>query len=287
MILLDLNQVMIANFMSQIGNHTDTKIDEGLFRHMVLNSIRSFKTKFSEYGELVIACDDKKLWRRDVFPFYKANRKKNRESSELDWTLIFNTLNKIKLELKEFFPYRVIQVEGAEADDVIAALVFEYGTFINTNKILILSGDKDFRQLHRYSNVSQYDPINKKFINEIKPDLYLKELIIKGDRGDGIPNILSPDDCFVNGTRQKPINSKKVEEWLKKDFSDVANEKGEEVKKYIDRNLTLIDLSKIPESVREKILIEYHSQADKPRDKIFNYMLNNKMKYLIEHINEF
>jgi len=285
MILLDLNQVMIANFMSQIGNHTDTKIEEGLFRHMVLNSIRLLKQKFSDYGELVIACDDKKLWRREVFYYYKANRKKSRDESELDWASIFSTLNKIKLELKEYFPYRVIQVEGAEADDVIATLVHTYGTFLNTNRIIILSGDKDFRQLHCYTNVSQFDPINKKFINVDEPEKYLKELIIKGDRGDGIPNILSPDDCIISGARQKPISSKKLEYYLKLNENEILNDTT--VSKNWQRNKILIDLDSIPENIKNLIMDEYHDQDNKPRDKIFNYMINNKMKVLIEHINEF
>lgn len=285
MILLDLNQVMIANFMSQIGNHTDTKIDESLFRHMVLNSIRSFKQKFKDYGEIVIACDDKKLWRREIFTFYKANRKKTRDNSELDWPSIFTVLNKIKLELKEYFPYRVIQVDGAEADDIIACIVKEYGTFLQTNKIIILSGDKDFRQLHRYANVTQYDPINKKFINEKEPEKYLKELIIKGDRGDGIPNILSPDDCIVAGIRQKPISAKKLEQYLKMTPTELENDNT--VGQYWKRNRELIDLNYIPESLKDLILSEYHEQNNKPRDKIFNYMINNKMKVLLEHINEF
>jgi len=285
MILLDLNQVMIANFMSQIGNHTDTKIDEGLFRHMVLNSIRSLKTKFSEYGELVIACDDKKIWRRNVFQYYKSNRKKSRDESEIDWAAIFNILNKIKLELKEYFPYRVIQVEGAEADDVIATLVLNYGSFINTNKIVILSGDKDFRQLHKYVNVSQYDPINKKFIVETDPEKYLKELIIKGDRGDGIPNILSQDDSIFLGIRQKPVSAKKLDFFMKMPENEIINDIN--IKITWERNKTLIDFNSIPEDLKTLILNEFYSQQNKSRDKIFNYMINNKMKFLIEHINEF
>lgn len=281
MIIIDLSQVMIANFMSQVGNHTDTTIDEGLFRHMVLNSIRSIKTKFKDYGELVIACDDKTPWRKHQFPFYKANRKKNREDSDIDWSAIFNTLNKIKLELKEFFPYRVVQVEGAEADDIIGTLTLHN----NPNPTIIISGDKDFRQLQKYAGVRQYDPVNKKFIDEDKPFDQLKELIIKGDRGDGIPNVLSADDSIVTGTRQKPISKKKLAEWLEKDPEDIFNT--DELYKNWVRNKTLIDLTCIPDNIKENILKEYEYQSNKPKDKIFGYMINNKMKQLLEHINEF
>jgi 5'-3' exonuclease len=284
MIIVDLNQVMISNFMSQIGNHTDTKIDEGLFRHMVLNSIRSFKTKFSEYGQLIIACDDKKTWRRDFFPHYKANRKKTRDNSELDWSSIFNILNKIKLELKEFFPYPVVQVENAEADDVIASIVDYFNNI--EDKILILSGDKDFRQLQKYSNVEQFDPVNKKFIKDSNPDLYLKELIIKGDRGDGVPNVLSPDDTFINNVRQKAISSKKLKQWLDTEVEELLVVE-HELKINWERNQKLIDLTFIPDDLREKVILEYTSQLSKGRDKIFSYMINNKCKYLLEHINEF
>lgn len=281
MIIIDLSQVMIANFMSQVGNHTDTTIDEGLFRHMVLNSIRSIKNKFPLHGELVIACDDKKPWRRDQFQFYKANRKKNRDESDVDWGSIFNTLNKIKLELKEFFPYRVIQVDGAEADDVIGTLT----EYLNPTPIVIISGDKDFRQLQKYSGVQQYDPVNKKFIEEAAPFNQLKELIIKGDRGDGIPNILSNDSCIVEGQRQKPISSKKIALWLEMDPSQFCP--SEEILNNWYRNEMLIDLSKTPIDIKNKIIDEFNSQSEKGKDKIFNYMINNKMKQLLEHINEF
>jgi len=283
MIILDLSQVMIANFMSQIGNHTDTKIEEGLFRHMVLNSIRSIKSKFSDHGELVIACDDKKLWRREMFPFYKANRKKTRDESELDWAAIFNTLNKIKSELKEYFPYRVIQVEGAEADDVIGTLTRHLNG--NGEPIVIVSGDKDFKQLQKFAGVTQYDPVNKRFINEEDPFGQLKELIIKGDRGDGIPNILSPDNSIVDGIRQKPVSSKKLSQWLVEE--PLVFLTTEELKKNWDRNKMLIDLGCIPEDISNKIVEEYNNQAGKGRDKILNYMINNKMKQLIESISEF
>jgi len=284
MIIVDLNQISISNLMAQIGNHTNTKIEESLVRHMVLNTLRSIKTKFQEYGEMVIACDDKHCWRRDVFPYYKANRKKAREQSELDWSMIFDTINKIKCELKEFFPYRVIQVEGAEADDVIGTLVLMEGKMLSIGKdVLIASGDKDFAQLQRFSNVTQYDPVKKKFVNCSNPDSFLKEHILKGDRGDGIPNVLSADSCFVRGDRQKPMTAKKIAQYINMPVSEMDDT----IKRNFKRNEQLIDLLNTPEDIRQKILDQYHQQDNKGRDKMFNYFISYKLKNLIELVGEF
>jgi predicted Zn-dependent protease with MMP-like domain len=284
MILLDLSQVMISNIMVQVGPHTDA-IQPDLVRHMVINTIRSLKTKFgSEFGELVIACDDRKYWRREAFPPYKGNRKADREKSSIDWPALFDTLNQIKQELKENFPYRVIQVEGAEADDVIGSLCMKFGTDLNNNdRIMILSGDKDFVQLQVYGNVLQHDPVRKKDITSTNPQKFKQHLILSGDRGDGIPNVLSPDNSIIEGLRQKPLRETKIEEILKADFNTLP----EEIKRNWSRNTLLIDLQKIPQTLQDRILAEYHSQADKPRDKMFNYFIKHKMKLLMESIGDF
>ena len=286
MIILDLNQIMISNVLQQLGNHTNVEIEEGLVRHMVLNSIRNLKTKYKNYGQLVIACDDKKYWRREQFPPYKGNRKKDREKSEIDWSTLFNTLNNIKQELKDHFPYPIIQVEGAEADDVIGSLVAEFGVPLNSSsaeKILILSGDKDFVQLQSYVNVSQYDPIQKKNITCKDPAQFLKELVLKGDRGDGIPNVLSPDNCLIEGVRQKPLTAKKMAELLASDPSKYDPE----IRSNFMRNNSLIDLTFTPKSISQAVIEQYHSQQGKPRDKLFNYFVKHKLKTLIESINDF
>ncbi|NDG30611.1 hypothetical protein EB118_11140 [bacterium] len=283
MILFDLNQIMISSIITQLGNHTNTLLEEDLVRHIVLNTIRSLKTKFSEFGEVVIACDDKNYWRRSIFPFYKRNRKKDREKSDIDWSSLFNNLNKIKQEIKDNFPYRVVQVSGAEADDVIATLCENYGEILNTpleERILILSGDKDFIQLHKYSNVSQYDPVHKKQIVDKDPIKYLEELILKGDRGDGIPNILSPDNCLVEGQRQKPLSAKKIKEIIDQGIS-------KDLYKNYTRNKMLIDFSMIPDQLQTAIMKDFASQSYKGRDKLFNYFIQHKLKNLMEHISEF
>jgi len=277
---------MIANLMAQIGNHTNMQLEEDLLRHMILNSIRTIRSKFhSEYGELVIACDDKKYWRRDVFPYYKAHRKKAREASELDWNAIFSCLNKVREELKEFFPYKTIQVDGAEADDIIGTLCHEYGLELKPSeyeKILILSGDKDFVQLQVYANVEQYDPIRKKWIKHSNPKAYLKEHIARGDRGDGIPNMLSKDDCLIVG-RQKPLRRKFLDTMLESDTPELS----EELLRNYKRNQQLVDLTFTPDTIRESVLDKYLNIEVNKRDKLFGYFVNHKLKNLMENIGDF
>lgn len=283
MIIVDLSQVMISNFMVQIGGHTNIKVEEDLLRHMVLNSLRSYNVKFrKEYGDMIIACDDRKFWRREIFPYYKANRKKARDKSDIDWTSVFEAMHKIREELKEYFPYRVIQADGAEADDVIGTLVEKFGN--TSEKILILSGDKDFIQLQTYMNVTQYDPVRKRNIQHNNPAQYIKEHIIRGDTGDGVPNFLSSDNCFVIGERQKPVSQKKLDNWVTMEPEEFCDDK---MLRNYRRNQQLIDLNFIPQQVKDDVIIQFANQADKDRRNLFNYFIEKKLKHLIENINEF
>jgi hypothetical protein len=282
-VLIDLNQVLISNLMQQINSNPKVKLDENLIRHMVLNSLRSYIRQFKEkYGNIIICCDSKKYWRRDVFPFYKSNRKKARDESGFDWTLIFETLNKIRDELKENFPYKVIDVEGAEADDVIGVLSARLSS---SEDILILSSDKDFVQLQKYSNVTQYSPILKRFVTADDPHLYVKEHIIKGDRGDGIPNFLSADNVFALGERQKVINKKKLEEWLKLKPDEFCV--NENMLRGYKRNQMLVDLDFIPEHISAQIVEAYENVKPGNRQKMFNYFVEKRLKNLMEVIQEF
>jgi hypothetical protein len=255
---------------------------------MILNSIRMYRTKFgSEFGEMIIACDDRNYWRKDRFPYYKASRKKNRDASELDWNSIFTSLNKIRDELKEYFPYRVIQCEKAEADDVIGVLCNKFGMPVGGDPILILSGDKDFQQLQKYSNVQQYDPVRKRWLKCLDPEKFLIEHIIRGDTGDGVPNILSADESFVANIRQKPIRSKFVDDVTAADWPEDCSLFNEEIIRNYSRNKQLIDLGCVPENIQESILSIYEEQSDKKKKDLFNYFIKNKLKLLTECISEF
>lgn len=269
--------------MQTMGPHLGNgDLQEDLLRHFILNSIRGYNTKFkATHGEMIIACDDGRSWRREVFPYYKANRKKTRDASTLDWNMIFTSLNKIRSELKEFFPYRVIQVSGCEADDIIGTLCHR---FANTNqKIMVVSGDKDFKQLQSYFNIEQYDPVKKKAIKENDPERYLKEHIIRGDGGDGIPNALSSDDCLVVGTRQKSISQKKLDVWLNQDPSTYDDT----LLRGFRRNEQLIDLTFTPQAIQDEILKEFEAQAGKGRTHLMNYFITNRLKNLMGQITEF
>ena len=289
MIIVDINQIMISNLMVQISGRNAVELNEDLVRHMVLNSLRAHNKKFrKEYGEMVIACDSKNVWRREIFPNYKAGRKANRAKSEHDWDAIFSMLHNIKNEIKTFLPYKVIEIETAEADDIIATLIKKNKRVIapeHKKKVLILSGDKDFIQLHG-PNVKQYNPVLNKFVGKgEEPSLYIKEHIFKGDRSDGIPNILSDDNVFIEGRRQRPLSKKKINSWVN-DVFFYTNFTEEEQKNY-DRNRKLIDLSCIPQELEDKINNEFNDVKVASRDKILGYFINKKLKTLIEVIDEF
>jgi 5'-3' exonuclease len=282
MIIFDFNQVAISNLMEQIGS-SKTQVEESLVRHMILNTIRTYVKKFkATHGpEVVIACDNKNYWRREIYPHYKAGRKKAREASGHDWNTIFECINKIRDELKNNSPYKVIEVHTCEADDIIAVLAARHAA---NEKVMILSSDKDFAQLQRFPNVEQYSPILKKYIKEPLPALQLKQLVIRGDKSDGIPNILSADDVFVVGGRQKPITEAKIIKWLNQEPKDFCE--GEMFRNYT-RNETLIDLTKIPENLKQTIIDSYESAVPNSKQKFMNYMIANRLKNLLEVIDEF
>ena len=281
MILVDMSQIMMANIMMQMHMSKKLEPDEDMVRHMVLNSLRMYRTRFlSEFGEMVLCYDSKHYWRRDYFPEYKHSRRKNRGTDDKDWDSIFECLNNIKDEVKTHMPYKSVEVYGAEADDIIATLCSEYA-----EEIMILSGDKDFIQLQRFPNVKQYSPITKKMINGEDPVRYIKEHVFKGDTSDGVPNVLSPDNTFVDGLRQKPMTKKKIEAWIDHDFEDVAP--NDEVKRNYQRNLKLIDLTYTPDELSSEILETYRESPSGDRSQLLNYFIKKRLSTLTESIGEF
>jgi len=281
MILVDYSQVAISSILVQVTRNRE-KATEDLIRHTILNILRSYKRKFgNKYGELVIVCDDKHFWRVNVFPYYKANRKKTREASPVDWNYLFNSLHMVRDELKEYFPYKVLRVEHAEADDIIGVLC-KYRD--PKEKVLILSGDKDFKQLQKFDNVDQYSPITKQWIREDAPETYLKEHIIRGDSSDGVPNFLSADDTFVAGGRQTPITSKRLCGWLNTNPEDFEKET---MVRGFKRNQQLVDLDYVPDDIVTQALDCFKEDNTNGRKKLLNYFIKYRLRNLMDSITEF
>ena len=280
MILIDLNQVCIANILQEVKSIK--KIEPLLVKHMILSTLLFYRKKFKDrYGELVICCDSKKSWRKDVFPFYKANRKANREKHPVDWNGIFEVINSLTEDLVNHFPYSVIRVDQAEADDIIGTLAKNH---YRDEKIMIISSDKEFLQLQKYFNVEQFSPTQKKMLVSKDPNGYLREHIMKGDRGDGIPNFLSDDDTFVTDKRSKKVLSTKLKAWVGLDPYEFCNEK---MLRGYKRNEQLVDLTHTPVDIKQKIVDQYKEYEYNQRDKLLNYFIKNKLRNLTEHIGDF
>lgn len=286
MILVDLQNVCIANLMASLGRYTNSEIDVGMLRHMILNSLRANRMKFkSSHGELVICLDSRASWRREAFPYYKANRRQARENSDMNWQVVFEAFDQIKRELREVFPYHVLHVDGAEADDLIASVVMDYAESDTVDFFvkppLILSGDKDFAQLQRYADVKQYDPVQKKYVVTADPEEFLFEHIIRGDPGDGVPNVLMSDDSMVMSERARPITKKRLNEFRNVEKMSL------DVRRNYERNKLLIDLRNVPQRVREEVRAQMAVKPERDGRKIVNYMIENRLKMLLDNVQDF
>jgi len=283
MILVDFNQMVIANFMQYQKQFTDDNALD-MLRHMIFNNIRMINRKFKEeWGEINFCCDGPNNWRKKAFPFYKANRKKQREENpqNVDWQKLFDFITTIKKELSEEFPYKVLNGSECEADDIIATVCKHYH---KEDNILIVSSDKDFIQLHKYEGVKQWSPLTKKFLNVTDPIKFKNELIIKGDRSDGVPNILSQDDTFVSEMRQKKLTKKKIEDWVVQDPEKVLEG---EVLRNFKRNQQLIDLDYVPNPIEINILDDFKGDHFTGRNKMLNYFVKHRLRDLTESLQEF
>jgi hypothetical protein len=261
-------------------------VEEDFLRHLILNIVRMYNKKYrSEFDQMVIACDSSS-WRKEYFPEYKFKRKEARKESSFDWDSFFKIINQLINEIKVNFPYKVLKIDGCEADDIISVLAESTQEFGKNEPVMIISSDKDFIQLQRYKNVRQFSPILNKEIKEKDPVRFLKEHILKGDAGDGVPNILSDDNVFVTKTRQTPVLSKKLNEWIL-NYNDLEKTLDPKIYRNFVRNKKLIDLSEIPSHIKEKIMESYNNQTLSDKGKILNYLITNRCKLLIECISDF
>ena len=275
-ILIDNNQIILSSIFTA-AKTAQSEEDYGFIRHLVLNTYRKYLSKFRRnYGELVICNDSKNVWRKDFFPQYKKNRSERQKKSKFDLGKIFNELHTIREEMRDVFPYRFVQVERAEADDIIAVIA---KNFHHKEKIMIVSSDKDFQQLQRYPNVEQYSPSKKGILRCDDPYDFLLDHVVRGDSSDGVPNAISDDAVFVEGRRQTRLTNRKIEELKEVGFQQEDN--------FMERNQKLIDLTMVPDYIEEETMRQMETEVSGDRSKILNYMMKYRLRSLIDNLEDF
>ena len=275
-ILIDNNQIILSSIFTA-AKTAQTEDDYGFIRHLVLNTYRKYLSKFRrDYGELIICNDSKNVWRKDFFPQYKKNRSERQKKSKFDWGKIFNELHTIREEMKDVFPYRFVQVERAEADDIIAVIA---KNFHHKERIMIVSSDKDFQQLQRYPNVEQYSPSKKGILRCDDPYDFLLDHVVRGDSSDGVPNAISDDAVFVEGRRQTRLTNKKIQELKEVGFQQENN--------FMERNQKLIDLTMVPDYIEEETMRQMETEVSGDRSKILEYMMKYRLRSLIDNLEDF
>ena len=291
MIILDYNQVCIASILAfgkdlRVGG--DAHKQKDLIRHVALSSIKSYKKKYGKkYGDIVIACDGRGYWRKEAFKYYKAQRAAGREESDLDWGMVFDTLSEIRDDLKQHFPYKVLHLDRCEADDVIAVLAKLTQEFGRFEEVMVVSSDKDFKQLLQYDNVAQFSPMLKKQITVNKKQLreWMIEHIVKGDSGDGVPNILTVDNAIVDKIRQTPVRAARLAEFQKLGIDACQNDTE---RRNWQRNEMLVSFDHIPQDIADMIIEAF--DAAKPggnKTSVMNYLIRNRCKLLLDEVDEF
>lgn len=299
MIIVDYSQCAVAAVFAFQRELKSGEEPKNIIRHAILSTLKSYKKRYgSEYGEIVIACDARNYWRKDVFPFYKCTRKEARDKSDLDWGMIFDIIAEIKADLIEHFPYKVISVDKAEGDDIVAVLtkwlqenqLTREGIIEEPQPILIISSDKDFKQLQEFRNVRQWSPILKKFVSASFKEIneFRIEHIVKGDIGDAIPSILCPDDFYANRDihgRAPPVSKKRLESFIENGIAECKTD--QEVRNW-HRNFQLVSFDAIPENISNAIIDAYiNSKPNGDKMSVMNYLIKNKCRLLLNEIEEF
>jgi hypothetical protein len=270
-------------FSGALDYHHKTKetIDLDLLRHIILNSLRSLKSKLNIYADEVnLLYDGRAYWRKEVFPYYKGKRKAGREASTFDWTSFFSNYDILKQEFRENLPFRSIEVAEAEADDLMAVICKLFG---NQRQICNATSDNDMIQIQQFiaPSVKQWSMNQKKFLTPENAGYDLFEHIVCGDTGDGVPNILSPGDTLMAGVRQKSMRKEHLAEMAKHGITQP--EKFCTNADMLDRfrmNKTLIDLRCIPEDIVAKIADAYRN-TPVVKGKTFSYLTSKKLMKII------
>lgn len=219
---------------------------------------------FSTYNNVVFCWEGKNSLtrRKEIYSEYKGNRTKAKE--EISYELMIDFIPKFQ-KLLESYPCKSITADGCEGDDVIYAIAELEHKF---QEVLIISTDNDLSQIQEKfgDNVSMYNPVKKKYV--VKQNVVLEKAIV-GDKGDNIPGI-------------SKIGAKTFEKMLAdSEYMEEVLNKGNN-RKIMEQFLDVVDLSKLPENLKNNILEKYKKEfySFSP-DTIEQFFWDNKCKELI------
>jgi len=280
-ILVDYNNVITAGILATYHEVGGGEISEPFVRHMAMMFFQTYRKKYPKHGEIILCCDGPNSWRKEHYPYYKANRVRDKDvdDSGFDWKEFYRVLNLVREEMKTRMPYKVIHIDRVEGDDGMGVLARNL-----KGPHTVVSNDKDMGQLTRYEGVTIYSPLKGIEVKINDPERYLREHIIYGDKGDFVPNILSDDDVFVNpDKRQKSIFKKKLDGYMEGELTDHFPEEN------VKRNVLMIDLEQIPQEYCDKIMASYEEQKEKKvtRSQIYDYFVEKRLAKLLEDIQNF
>ena len=197
MVLVDAGNLYFRMLHIAVKQSNPSKDENGMFVtseferqffHLATSSLLNTRMLFiQKYGELVLTTEGRDLWRKKFYSDYKAQRKKVRDESEINFPEFFKVVDKLNDFIDKSTPIRLVSEPAAEGDDIIAVLAKEYHL---NQPILIDSVDHDFIQLLAYPNVTLRNPMKKTF-TPAPPciETFKLEHIICGDKGDNVPNI--------------------------------------------------------------------------------------------------
>ena len=293
MILVDYSGSIFAAISVELNRNMGMKTDIDFLRHLVLKQLKSYHRKFHEdYGEMVVCLDCRTgNWRKELFPAYKHQRKQKRIDSGIDWDKIFKDVNTITEEFKKELPYKFVYVDNLEADDIIAILTklapeISEQDMLGGMKypVLIVSNDKDYKQLHKYPYVKQYFPKKQSIGREENPEFALQELIIHGDKSDGIPNIRSDKNIFMEeGRRQTSISTEFMRRFLKEGTEYLSTFE----KERYEFNKMLISFDEIPSKYEQEVISEYQKEKKFNRFNLMQYFARHRLNELIKCLEDF
>lgn len=244
-LLIDFSHLSIRNLFADREIINNPNPEFNLHRHQLITSLLFLIKKFNP-NEVVLGIDNKLNWRKKLYTDYKAHRKAKRDQDVFPWDAYYTYLEELIQDIKDNFPFKVIEQRYAECDDIIAILC-KYSPFSGEN--IVVTSDKDFVQLLSLPHVKIYDPIKRKFMEEKQPKIFLEAKILMGDKSDNIPAI---KPRVGEKTAWKLANNKDELDALLHDA-----ESGKAYRKNYKLNRILIDFNSIPDVIKTKVLKQY------------------------------